>query len=221
MRGIRVALVGALLAAGVQPLAAQAAPRFLYIYRDSLRAGVDSAYRAIENDGAQICADFTCPNPYIGLESLSGPHEAWWINAFATEADTARVARAYATSRALAAALGGIARRKASLIGKPIQGFAFYRPDLSQGPAWPVAGARFLVIAITRSTGPVRGSVWQMGSTLYVTRLARTRREAEALAGRGGRVLAIRPDWSMPARDWVAADPEFWRGAPTPRRRNE
>ncbi len=212
----RFLLIGALLAAGAQVLPAQSAPRFLYIYRDSLKAGVDSAFRAIENGGSQICADLTCPNAYIGLESLTGPHEAWWINAFATEADTARVARAYATSRALSDALGAVARRKAPLIGKAIQGYAVYRADLSRGPAWPVAGARFLAAVVTRSAAPVGGSVWQMDSTLYVLRLARTRREAQALAGKDGRVLAIRPNWSMPAREWVAADREFWRGAPRP-----
>src|SRR5690348_5271288 len=92
------------------PLLAQTAtPRFMYIYRDSLKAGVDSAYRAIEDDGAQICADLQCPNPYVGLESLSGPHEAWWLNTFASPADTARVSRIYATRRDLSAALGRVA----------------------------------------------------------------------------------------------------------------
>src|SRR5581483_9124892 len=94
------------------------APRFVYIYRDSLKAGVDSAYRSIENDGAQICADLRCPNPYVALESTRGPHEVWWINAFDTEADTARVAHAYAANRELSAALAGITQRKAAMIGK-------------------------------------------------------------------------------------------------------
>src|SRR5215207_7688949 len=94
-----------LLALLSPPVLAQVpAPRFMYIYRDSLKRGVDSAYRVIEDDGAQICADLRCPNPYIGVESLSGPHEAWWINVFATEADTARVANVYATNRALSTA---------------------------------------------------------------------------------------------------------------------
>jgi hypothetical protein len=110
------------------------APRFMYVYRDSLRSGVDSAYRAIENDGAQICVDLRCPNPYIALESLGGIHEAWWINMFASAADTARVAKVYATDSALARALGDVAKRKAALIGTPVQGFAVYRADLSPGP---------------------------------------------------------------------------------------
>jgi len=44
-------------------LAQRPAPRFIYIYRDSIRSGVDSTYGSIENDGAQICADYRRPNP--------------------------------------------------------------------------------------------------------------------------------------------------------------
>jgi hypothetical protein len=211
-----------LLALLSPPLLAQApVPRFMYVYRDSLKRGVDSAYRVIEDDGAQICADLRCPNPYIGVESLTGPHEAWWINVFATEADTARVANVYATNRALSSALGVIAQRKAALIGTPIQGFAVYRPDLSRGPGWSVAGARFIVVTVTRDRRPASGSVWAMAdSTLYVLRPVHTRREADALARQAkGRVVAVRPNWSMPAPEWVAADAAFWRSAPAPRTR--
>jgi hypothetical protein len=199
----------------------QAVPRFMYIYRDSLKRGVDSAYRAIENDAARICADLRCPNPYLALETVSGPHEAWWLNAFASEADTARVANAYATDRALSDALGVIAKRKAPLIGTPVQGFAVYRPDLSRDAAWSVAGARFMVVSITRDHRPTDGSAWAMAdSTLYVLQPARTRREAEALARRSdARVFAVRPNWSMPAPEWVVADPDFWRDAPAPKAR--
>jgi hypothetical protein len=211
-----------LLALASSPLLGQvAAPRFMYISRDSLKSGVDSAYRVIEDDGAQICADLRCPNPYIGLESLTGPHEAWWLNTFATEADTARVARIYATDRALLAALGEIAQRKSALVGTPIQGFAVYRRDLSRGPTWSVAGARFIVGTVTRDHRSAEGSVWMMGDSVsYILQPARTRREAEDLARRNNaRVFAIRPNWSMPAPEWISADPEFWHRAPVPRNR--
>jgi hypothetical protein len=211
-----------LLALLSPPLLAQVrAPRFMYIYRDSLKRDVDSAYRVLEDDGAQICADLRCPNPYIGLESLSGPHEAWWLNVFATEADTARVAKIYATNRALATALDGVAQRKAALIGTPRQGFAVYRRDLSRGPAWSVAGARFIVVTVTHDRRPVDGSAWAMAdSTLYVLRPVATRREADALARQANaRIFAVRPNWSMPAPEWVTADPDFWRSAPAPRTR--
>jgi hypothetical protein len=194
------------------------APAFIYVYRDSLKSGVDSAYRAIENDGAQICADLRCPNPYIAIESLSGVHEVWWINTFASEADTARVAHIYATDRALAGALRTIAERKAALIGTPVQGFGVYRRDLSRGPRWSITGARFVVVLVTRNHRPAAGSVWEArDSNLYVMRAVRTLRGANALAQHtGARLFAVRPNWSMPAAAWLAADPDFWRAAPVP-----
>jgi hypothetical protein len=198
------------------PLHAQAPePRFLYVYRDSVKRGADSAYRTIENDGARICADLRCPNPYIGIESLSGPHEAWWLNTFSAEADTARVASTYARDRALADALGAIARRKAGLIGTPAQGFGVYRRDLSRGPTWSLVGAQFLVITTTRDHRPVSGSVWMTpDSVVYIMRPARTLQAAEGLARDSkARIFVIRPNWSMPARAWVAADPAFWASA--------
>ena len=199
-------------------LAQQAPPRFMYIYRDSLKRGVDSAYRAIEEDAARICAAFKCPNPYLALESLNGRHEAWWLNAFAGEADTTRVVNAYAANRPLMQALDLIAKRKAALVGTAISGYGVYRPDLSRGPAWSVAGARFMLVTVTRSRVPAEGSVWEMAdSTLYVFRPMRTRQQAEALVGKqGGRIFAVRPSWSMPAPEWAAADPDFWRLPPAP-----
>jgi hypothetical protein len=202
-------------------LAQQAPPRFMYIYRDSLKRGVDSTYRAIEDEAAQICADLRCPNPYLALESLSGAHEAWWLNAFGSEADTTRVVNAYAANRPLTEALDGIAKRKATLVGTPIKGFAVYRPNLSRGPAWSVAGARFMVVTVTRTRRPAEGSVWEMAdSTLYIFRPVGTRQQAEALAReQRARIFAVRPKWSMPAPEWVAYDPDFWRLAPAPKSR--
>src|SRR5262245_53062108 len=97
-------------------LAMQSPPPFMYIYRDYVKPGVDSAYAVLENEGAQICADFKCPNPYIGMESLTGPHEAWWLNTFASVADTARVSRAYQTDNAMNLRLRDVAVRKGPLI---------------------------------------------------------------------------------------------------------
>jgi hypothetical protein len=108
------ATVALLLLLSPPLLAQQAQPRIIYIYRDSLKRGVDSTYRAIADEGAQICADLKCPNPYLGLESLNGPHEAWWLNTFVSEADTTRVLNSYAANRPLMEALGAVTKRKDS-----------------------------------------------------------------------------------------------------------
>jgi hypothetical protein len=199
-------------------LAQPSPPRLMFIYRESLKPGADSAFNAIENEAARICADFRCPNPYLGLEALSGAREAWWINTFATAADTTRVVKAYAANRPLSEALEGISRRKKALVGAPIQHYAVYRPEFSRGPGWRVAGARFMVVTVRRSLTAAEGSVWESAdSTLYVFRWVRTREQADSLApAAGARAFAVRATWSMPAAEWVAADPDFWRLAPVP-----
>ena len=181
---------------------------------------MESAYRAIEEEAAQTCAQLKCPNPYLALESLTRPHEAWWLNAFTDEADTTRVVRAYAANRPLMGALESITRRKEPLVGTPIQGYAVYRADLSLGQEWSVRGVRFFAITMARKAQPVRAVVWQAAdSTFYIFRPARTQEQAEALAEEyGARIFVVRPNWSMPAPEWRAADPEFWARAPaTPR----
>jgi len=223
----RLAILGAAIGIGqfglgAGPLTTQAAPAHLiYLFRDFLKPGADSAYRVVEDDAAQVCADLRCPNPYLGLESLTGPHEAWWLNAFDRDADTGRVRQAYAANERLSRALAAATARKADLIGPPVEGFGVYRADLSRGPAWSPVGARFVVITVSRTPRPLLGSVWVVDhSTWYGLRPARTRRDAEAAAASepGARVFAVRPNWSMPAPAWVAADPGFWRAAPRPKR---
>jgi hypothetical protein len=56
-------------------------------------------------------------------------------------------------------------------------------------------------------------------SMMYVLRPAHGYREARRLGrGKGTRVVVIRPNWSMPAPAWNAADPGFWRAAPVSRK---
>ena len=216
---MRVTLILALCSA---PLGAQQPPRIMEFYRDSLKRGSDSAFRAIENDAAQVCADLKCPNPYLAIESLSGMHEAWWLNAFASEADTTRVVNAYAANPPLLAALGRAIKGKEVLVGTPVNVFGVYRADRSHSPPWNVAGARFLVVTVTRTDRAIQGTEWDAADgTRYILRAVPTEREAQALAiaaGAGTRVFAIRPNWSMPAPEWRAADPEFWKVAPVAHR---
>jgi hypothetical protein len=196
----------------------QPTPRFLFIYRDSLKSGIDSSYRVVEDAAAQDCVDLRCPNYYFALESLTGRHEVWWINTFVDEADTARVARVYATNQPIVAAMTRAMKNKQGMIGRSISGFAIYHPELSRSDAWSLDGARFVVAVITKERSRARGWVWQMkDGTSYVLVPARTREQADqAATAPGSIVLAIRPSWSMPDPKWVAADPAFWATAPAP-----
>jgi hypothetical protein len=76
-----------------------------------------------------------------------------------------------------------------------------------------------MLVRVTRNREPGDGSVWEMAdSTLYVFRPVKTRQEAETLArGTSWRIFEVRPDWSMPAPEWVLADPEFWQAPRGPK----
>jgi len=50
--------------------------------------------------------------------------------------------------------------------------------------------------------------------TRFVVLAAQTREEADAkalAAGPEGKVFAVRPYWTRPAREWVSTDPAFWQ----------
>jgi hypothetical protein len=200
------------LALLVQPAGAQVqTSRVLNIHRDILLPGIEEKYRAIEEDGARICAEMPCPNPYIGIESLTGPKEAWWINGFESDAALKRVGQQYASNRPLTDALNRIAERKKGLIGDSVEVVATYRKDLSRGPRWDVGQGRFLVITVTRGK-PAEGTVFETADgTRYVIRAARTADEAESEVREGAQIFAVRQYWSMPSKAWIAADPEFWK----------
>jgi len=190
-------------------------PRILQVVREALRPGVEAEYDRIESEIARECARLRCPHPYLGMESLTGPKEVWWLNGYDSAADQKQVAEAWARNKEALATLGRIGQRKAQLTDKSIEVFATLRPDLSAGRPWLMGQGRFLVITMT--TGELRrnGTVFESDDGVhFVIVPARTRAEADAAAATAGpetRVFGVRPSWSHPAEDWIASDPEFWR----------
>src|SRR6185503_445911 len=113
-------------------------PQVLQIYRDFLRPGSDDAYREIEEEAARICARFKCPNPYLAIESLTGPKEVWYLNGYRSAAHQTAVYDGYRNNAPLNRALDVIPKRKANLILAPLDVLAAHRPDLSRGQPWRV-----------------------------------------------------------------------------------
>ena len=194
-------------------------PALLQIYREPINAGAETAYDRVESDIARACARLRCPHPYLALESLSGPREAWWLNGYDSPADRKKVAEAWAASTEALAAIGGNAKRKAALVGKATETIALYRPDLSHGEPWRLGHGRFVVIWSGTGTPALTGTVYETDDrTRYVLVPAGTRAEADGLAAKSrARVFAVRPSWSHPDEDWFASDPELWSGSlPSP-----
>jgi hypothetical protein len=190
-------------------------PQILQIHREALKPGSEAAYQEIEEGTARICAELGCPHPYLGIESLTGPKEVWFFNGYESSAEQKQVYEDYPKNASLFAALKKNGSRKASLTGKPVNTFANYRPDLSRGVPWILGHGRFLVIAVTKSNPRIAGTVFEAADgTRFIVMPFQAREEADAaavVAGSGSIVFAVRPSWSFPAKEWVAADPAFWQ----------
>jgi hypothetical protein len=199
-------------------LAQERPPHLVQLFHERLKPGVEAAYGRIEEDAARICAQLKCPNPYLALESVVGPKEVWWLNAYTSESHKDSVARAYEQNAAAMAALQGITERKKGLTYEPEEFFATYRSDLGDGSSWRMEGTRFFVMIVTGADRKADGCIFETpDGTRFIIATATTRRDANrkaAAAGSSAKVLAIRPSWSLPADAWIAADPGFWRASP-------
>jgi hypothetical protein len=198
---------------GFSPAAADP-PVVLQIYREELKPGADAEYDRIERDQSRVCVDMKCPNPYLGVESLTGPKEAWFFNGYSSEAHVKQVADAYGKTKALLGAMARNAKRKASLTVPGGDVFASYRAGAGRGTPWSMGEGRYLVITVTKSARTFDGTVFETAEGIrYIIAAAQTREEAYAKAAAAGpdaRVFVVRPTWSYPAPEWIAADPGMW-----------
>jgi len=200
-------------------LAAQNRPsRNLLIHRDVLKPGIEATYKGIEEDAARFCAELKCPNVHMALESVTVPTEVLWLTAFDSEAEKQKIIDDYAANRPLTAALAVISKRREGLLTTDVDVFTVYRADLSRGDQWKPAGARFAVVTMTKRGDRLEGSIFEApDGTRFALRAFRTHEAADAVAtgiGPEARVFAVRPYWGLPAREWIDADPEFWKANP-------
>jgi len=188
--------------------------RILQIVREPLKPGSEAAYDAIERDQARISKAFGCPHPYLAAESLTGPKEVWWFNAYESDEDRQGVYDAYAKNAPLLEALQKNSVAKAALTLPAIEVLARFLSHGSGGAPWSVGHGRFLVIAVTRDDRSIDGTVFAAADgTRYIVCAVRTRTEADAARARIGpeaNLFAVRSDWSFPDTSWIAADPSFW-----------
>ena len=190
-------------------------PAILQIAREPLKPGLEARYRAIEEETARAAVELRCPHPYLGAESRTGPKEVWWFNGYEFQDEIKQVEAAYKNNAPWMAVLARNSARKSVLTLPPIEVFTKHRPDLSRGKPWNIGEGRFLVITRTKSDRAMDGTVFEApDGTRFIVTAAHTREEAEAMttdAGPETDLFAVRPKWSFPAGEWVAADPEFWR----------
>jgi hypothetical protein len=211
-----IAILGGVLL--TVPATQERPPQNLLIHRDVLKPGIEATYKAIEEEAARFCAELKCPNVHLALESIREPKEVLWLTAYESDAEKQKIIDAYAANKPLTEALAGISKRREGLLRVDVDHFAAHRADLSRGDPWNPAGARFVVVTMTKRADRLEGSVYETpDGTRFVLRAFKTREPADAVAAAGGadtKVFAVRPYWGMPTKEWIAADPEFWKANP-------
>jgi hypothetical protein len=200
---------------GLQTPARARAPRILYVSRQFWKSGHDVALNRIEAEAARTCIGLGVPHPYLGIESLTGSKEVWYLNGFGSTEELAQVSEAYSKKPDLLAAMNRFAELRAEFESQPhSQGTATYQSELSRAAEWEMGRDRFLVIGVTKGTPRGDGTVFESHDGVrFVVRSAKTRAEADAMmvaAGPEAKIFAVRPEFSMPAAQWVAGDPLFW-----------
>ena len=189
-------------------------PRLLQIHRETVIPGAEKAYHAIEADTARSCSSLGCPHAYLALQALAEPHDVWFLNGFESASEQQLVIDAYRGNARLMEALTGNGQRKAALTTNPLSVVANYRADLSRGTPSAMGDGRFLVVAASSTAGTFLGTVFEAPDGMrFDIRAASTLAEAEAArsADPQSRVLAVKPSWSFPAPEWIAADPVLWK----------
>ena len=178
------------------------APEFLLIVRERVHAGREQAYASNEAEIAAACVRLKCPHPYLALVSLGGPQEVWWLSAFSSLEEKAKVERAYASNAALMAQMQPLGARKNDLRHVLSETLAKRRPDLSGDVPWRLNGARFVVIIAVHGRQDPVGPVFEApDGRRFVVMGAENRAAADVIAARGGPgavVLAVEPRWSFP-----------------------
>jgi len=98
-----------------------------------------------------MCIGLGVPHPYLGIESLTGSKEVWYLNGFASTEELAQVTEAYSKKPELLAAMNRFAHERADFESQPhSEGPATYGPELSRCAEWKMGRERFLVIAVTK-----------------------------------------------------------------------
>jgi hypothetical protein len=190
-------------------------PRLLQIHRETVIPGAEKAYHAIESDTARRCSSLGCPHAYLALQALAEPHDVWFLNGFESASEQQFVIDAYRGNARLMETLTGNGQRKAALTTNPLSVVASYRANLSRGVPWALGDGRFLVITASSTSRTFLGTAFETPDGMrFDVRAASTQADAEAvrIADSESRVFAIRPSWSFPAREWIAADPVLWKG---------
>jgi hypothetical protein len=153
------ALAVVVVLAGVAPALAQEAPpppKVLQIVHEQVKQGKSAAHEKVEVGWPRAFARVSFPDHYIAMTSVTGPGEAWFINAYDSFAAFEKSGDAIEKNAALKAELDALAAQDGELLTGGSSILAVHRDELSYRPNVDMSKMRFFSVTTTH-VNPGRG----------------------------------------------------------------
>lgn len=161
-----VLAAGLLLPAVAQSQAPPPPPNLLEIVRESVRMGREGPHATLESRWAMTFRQANVPVYYIGMTSVWGPSEAWFIAGHDSYQGWEDLDRAIGSAPGLDDQVGLLATADAENISSTSSLMARYRPELSRAGGTDVARGRYLEFTIYR-VRPGQVPAFEEGVRLY------------------------------------------------------
>jgi hypothetical protein len=147
-----MALGGAAAASAQTPAAPgiNATPPVLLIYREEVRPGKGAAHEANETAWASAYRQGQAPLYWLGMTSMAGPSEAWFLSGYGSFADMQRAEDAIEQNAALRAESNKFSGNEAELLSRVSTIVARYRPALSYQADVRLPDMRFMSVQMVR-----------------------------------------------------------------------
>jgi hypothetical protein len=151
--GVFVCLLSAGLIAGIveaQPAPVTSTPAVLVIYREEVRPGRGAAHAANEGAWAAAFTKAGAPQRWLGMTTVAGPTEAWFLSGYASYEEFQRSEDAIDANPALTAETDKFSAQDGELVNRTSTIVAGYRPLLSYQPDVRLPDMRYMQVDIVR-----------------------------------------------------------------------
>lgn len=144
------ALAAGLALTAVPAVSQEAPPKVLQIIREQVKPGKAAAHEKVEMGWPRAWAKANWPNGWIGMTSVSGPPEAWFVAAFDSFAAFEKDRENVDKTPTLKAEDEQLSHQDGELISGTSTLLASYREDLSYRPNIQVAKMRYFAVTTFR-----------------------------------------------------------------------
>ena len=125
-------------------------PKLLTIYREEVKPGKGGAHTSNEQAWAAAYTKGQAPIQWLGMTTIAGPNEAWFLSPYDSYAALQKVQDAMEGSAAFTADEEKFSALEGDLLSRTSTIIASYQPELSYQPKVAIAQMRFMQIDVVQ-----------------------------------------------------------------------